>query len=703
MPSLHLTPSSTSPTTSTVRTQRMHHLTDLYELIQYANNIVPHLYLMITVSAVYMSIPEAPVKEIMEDMMEMSCSMQHPTRGLFLHHYLSGQMKGTCPTPAPSLSRSDGCLTPFLPLQPSRKPAGFNRVRAHQLHRDEQALVQLQHQGHLRNRKKHEMERRELCILVGTNLSRLSTLDGVNLGMYQRTILPSILEHVVNCKDVITQEYLIQVVIQVFTDEFHLYSLGPFPSTTAQLQQSVNIKQIVITLINRLAVYAAREAENENPEETKRQEEAAARRLVEEVKAQKAKAWANSMGLASATPVSEDVIWASTSPTSADAEKSFMDLSLSNEEAMLNGKNSPTEEKGKEKEREAAPLEKFRGIPENIKPFELFWHQVVELIKARPDLSIQDITALLVPLMNLSFSCYPDHLEYVDQILGFTSEKIKEFSDSPDLHTMQTTNNLASLLIAPISSYQSVLTLLTLPRYANLLLLQPFTMRCSLTHAIIITWWQARLGLGRASAPAHADHGKMVGEQGWVARMVHLFRTDAFDVQFELFQEVRRHFEAGGEREMILKFTCQLISILFTQVEAPAIALRLFLFTAQVSDECGFEDLTYDMYIWAFTMYKDSISDSRVQLQAVTVLVGMLQSVHVFCTDNYDTLFMKAVLYAVKLLKKSHQIKLFLIRMRPFKADILLLNKQTNNLDLINVAWSEDWHLHHCIAQFWLP
>ena len=31
--------------------------------------------------------------------------------------------------------------------------------------------------------------------------------------------------------------------------------------------------------------------------------------------------------------------------------------------------------------------------------------------------------------MNLSVSCYPDRLEYVDQILGFASEKIKAFSD----------------------------------------------------------------------------------------------------------------------------------------------------------------------------------------------------------------------------------------------------------------------------------
>lgn len=78
--------------------------------------------------------------------------------------------------------------------------------------------VRLQHQGHSRDREKREMERRELRILVGTNLVRLSSLDGVDLDMYQRNILPSILEQVVNCKDVIAQEYLMEVVIQVRVD-----------------------------------------------------------------------------------------------------------------------------------------------------------------------------------------------------------------------------------------------------------------------------------------------------------------------------------------------------------------------------------------------------------------------------------------------------------------------------------------------------
>ena len=51
------------------------------------------------------------------------------------------------------------------------------------------------------------------------------------------------------------------------------------------------------------------------------------------------------------------------------------------------------------------------------------------ILQARPDLSIQDITALLVSLVNLSLSCYPDKIDYVDQVLEFAKRKVTEFSE----------------------------------------------------------------------------------------------------------------------------------------------------------------------------------------------------------------------------------------------------------------------------------
>ena len=98
-------------------------LSDLYELVQYAGNIIPRLYLLITgfslfvssfsslalshlirdgggggvVGAIYIETKEAPTREILVDMVEMCRGVQHPTRGLFLRNYLSQMIKNQLP------------------------------------------------------------------------------------------------------------------------------------------------------------------------------------------------------------------------------------------------------------------------------------------------------------------------------------------------------------------------------------------------------------------------------------------------------------------------------------------------------------------------------------------------------------------------------------------------------------------------------
>jgi len=289
---------------------------------------------------------------------------------------------------------------------------------------------------------------------------------------------------------------------------------------------------------------------------------------------------------------------------------------------------------------------------------------------------------------------------------------------SPDLLIPATTANLLSLLLAPINSYQSVLTLLALPSYATLLQLQAFSTRRSIAHAIVSSVLKnetvidtpedvagvlqlchvlvktqpdavpsplaKQMGAGRVGM----DVEEMGEEQGWVARMVHLFRAEDLGVQFELLQEARRHFSEGAERMRftfpplinaaiklarrykkvegededwtakltnLFKFIHQIISVMYNRVEASDISLRLFLLAAQVADDCGFEELTYEFYVQAFTIYEESISESRAQLQAITLVISTLQQAKVFSSDNYDTLITKAALHGAKLLKKSHQ------------------------------------------------
>ena len=75
--------------------------------------------------------------------------------------------------------------------------------------------VRMETKGIIRDKDKREKERKELRILVGFNLVRLSQLEGVDLVMYQQTVLGQILEIVIQCKDQIAQQYLMEIIIQV--------------------------------------------------------------------------------------------------------------------------------------------------------------------------------------------------------------------------------------------------------------------------------------------------------------------------------------------------------------------------------------------------------------------------------------------------------------------------------------------------------
>ena len=68
--------------------------------------------------------------------------------------------------------------------------------------------VRLQHAGHSRERDKRTQERKELQLLVGSNIERLSQL--VDLEAYKNGVLQSLLEQVVQCRDVLAQEYLLE-------------------------------------------------------------------------------------------------------------------------------------------------------------------------------------------------------------------------------------------------------------------------------------------------------------------------------------------------------------------------------------------------------------------------------------------------------------------------------------------------------------
>ncbi|QLL31497.1 hypothetical protein HG536_0B03600 [Torulaspora globosa] len=214
-----------------------HHLADLYELVQYAGNVVPRLYLMITVGSSYLKCAESPSEEILKDMIEMCRGVQNPIRGLFLRYYLSQRTKQLLPQGAVDFN-VNFIVTNFIEM---------NKL-----------WVRLQHQGPLREREQRTKERRELQILIGSQLVRLSQIVDDNLSLYKEQILPVMLEQVIQCRDAVSQEYLLDAICQVFPDEFHLATLDALLEATTRLNPEVSMNKIVLTLIDRLNGYKDR-------------------------------------------------------------------------------------------------------------------------------------------------------------------------------------------------------------------------------------------------------------------------------------------------------------------------------------------------------------------------------------------------------------------------------------------------------------
>ncbi|KAJ5792860.1 uncharacterized protein N7503_008838 [Penicillium pulvis] len=656
----------------------VNHLADLYELVQYAGNIVPRLYLMITVGTVYMSVEDAPVKEIMKDMMEMSRGIQHPIRGLFLRYYLSGQARDYLPS-----GTGDG---PEGNLQDSINFVLTNFVEMNKL------WVRLQHQGPSRERERRIQERRELELLVGSNVVRLSQL--VDLEAYQSGILQALLEQVVQCRDVLAQEYLLEVITKVFPDEFHLHTLDLLLSAIARLNPYVDLKKIVIGLMDRLSTYAAKEGETESterdPEARKQSEEEAVTRLLEKLELDK------------------------------ETKKQESSEVSKGKAPQENGTEEPSNSEEPAKEPEPANEEDTKpSLPAEVKLYDIFYDQVVNLIKTRA-LPIQDTMALLVSLVNLALNIYPDRLEYVDQVLDFAAQKTAEYTDHADLHSAPTQQQILQLLNAPVRSYVSIFTALALPHYLPLLTSQSYPTRRSVAGEIVKSLLKNKIVI---SSPENLDRvlqtarvlikegiqqtvgypgvqnqrrggetDETVEEQGWLARLVHLIQGPDNDTQLKLLQATRKAYADGNERiryttpaivtasirlarklksrehyddnwqsqsSALYRFLHQCVNNLYQRVNPGCVdlALRLFVMCGEVADQTGFEEVSYEFFAQAFTIYEDSISDSRAQFQAVCIISGALHGARGFSKENYDTLITKAALHGSKLLKKPDQCR----------------------------------------------
>lgn len=697
----------------------VNHLADLYELVQYAGNIVPRLYLMITVGTAYMSIEDAPVKELMKDMMDMSRGVQHPIRGLFLRYYLSGQARDYLPT-----GEGDG---PEGNISDSINFILTNFVEMNKL------WVRLQHQGHSRERDQRIRERRELQLLVGSNIVRLSQL--VDLEAYKTSILGPLLEQVVQCRDVLAQEYLLEVITQVFPDEFHLHTLDQYLGAVTRLNPHVNVKSIVIGLMDRLSEYAEREGAAEKKPEQEQVEADALANLLQKTKLEKEAATTKKTNSDLEGEGNED-------DEKEDGNREDMNGEDATSAATSDDKNDSAATDG---DTQAAAANGGKNAePGQVQLYEVFFTQVKNLVDAQ-HLPIQDTIALLVSLLNLALNNYPDRLDYVNQILSYATSKTRENINNADLHSAPAQQSLLALLQAPLSRYVSIFTALSLPTYVPLFQAQSYPTRRAVAGGIIRTLLkdhtkiattaqlenvleimtvlikegnQSSQGYPGAAQRRPAETDETMQEQGWLARMTHLLQADDNDTQFKLLQMTRKAFSDGGDRirtttpplitaclklskrfkagegkddnwetqsNALFKFMHSALSTLYTRVTgagASEMALRLFCSAGQAADMAGFEEVAYEFFAQAFTVYEEAVSDSKAQFQAVCAIATALHQTRNFGKENYDTLITKCAQHGSKLLRKPDQCRAVYLASHLWWATPIAANNETDDADL---------------------
>jgi vacuolar protein sorting-associated protein 35 len=145
--------------------------------------------------------------------------------------------------------------------------------------------------------------------------------------------------------------------------------------------------------MDRLSSYAQREAESESPEQRKKTEEESIAQLMEQMRiAKEKKATEPESALAQQNG---DAPETSESEPGAEDQSEGASTTETSTEASTNPdtENEPTDADG--------DIEKRRGIPNNVKLFEIFHEQVQTLVKMQR-LPIQDTIGLLVSLANLA-------------------------------------------------------------------------------------------------------------------------------------------------------------------------------------------------------------------------------------------------------------------------------------------------------------
>ncbi|EEY60193.1 vacuolar protein sorting-associated protein 35, putative [Phytophthora infestans T30-4] len=631
----------------------------LYERVQSSGNVLPRLYLLVTVGSVYIKSREAPARDVLTDLVEMTKGVQYPLRGLFLRHYLSLSVRDKLPDTGSVYEQSGGGTV-----------SDAVNFLLQNLRETNQLWIRLQHQkiGGSRPLAVREKERMELRLLVGTSLVRLSQMEGVTRSVYAEQVLPRLLDDVVlACKDCMAQQYLMDCIIQVFPDEFHLQNLDKLLDALGKLQTNVDVASVLTALLERLTKYreAQRSVTDAGHQEVELMD-TTTKLLLRSARHTSGQS-PNENGNADAhlhsvlpffvTFAAFTLTWlgSSTKKRNSDTTVALQQV-VSGCLTFLRERTAWRVDKDKQKRQlVVSQLESL----------------ALTLLRA---LSIQDL--MHVPALRELLELMPWQGAWKDVALAWIRVLLARHERVHDEKQMDfLLQILAPLVRDDPSELQSP---------------PPAT---------------------TTEAGKSKETETFEVEQQTLAKVVHLVTNDDLDAKFRVFSVARRAFlqsgvfrirftlvplinqslalardlaahskekiqtqgqETKAESEIatptdsakafvttprqVLQFVHEMVTALASKQDALSVScVHLFLQCALVADGCAFEAVSYEFITQAFIVYEDQITLAREQWRALELMVASLRATRNLSSANYEVLATKTTQYAARLLKKNEQ------------------------------------------------
>ena len=221
-------------------------LIDLYDDVQQAQNVIPRLYLMITAGSIYIERVPRSTRIIIYDMLGLVKAVQNPIKGLFLRNYLLKMLKDKLP------DKDNVYLREGASFEDSIKFIIENMEEMNRL------WIRLSGGVHGPEKAKRDKEREELKVLIGESMTKLSSLENLNLEIYEEIVLPKLLNIILNSKDQLSQQYLMECIIHAFPDSYNVKCIESLLEATSNLEEGVDIGIIFVSLMQKLGNYFGR-------------------------------------------------------------------------------------------------------------------------------------------------------------------------------------------------------------------------------------------------------------------------------------------------------------------------------------------------------------------------------------------------------------------------------------------------------------